>query len=312
MKVHFTEKDHTDIINLYIGGMYAKDIAKKYNVSGETILRILKKHNIEIKRYIRKSQFSDKDVQDMACLYDEGYSLKYIGDAYGVDESEIAFLFKKINKERRSPPRYHINENYFDCIDTQDKAYILGLFYADGYNDTKHNRIQLTLQEKDKHILVEILQKLDSDTPIRLVKKYKEHHKNCYWFTICNKHMSQTLASLGMVSGKSLILTFPKWLDKKLYSHFIRGYFDGDGHIDEHQGYRTNITSTESFCKSVQDILTEMDIESKMYNPPPYETTTRTLAITNKKNSKKFLDYLYKDAKMYLLRKFDAYIHRFA
>ena len=59
-------------------------------------------------------------------------------------------------------------------------------------------------------------------------------------------------------------------------------------------------------------ILTAMDIESKMYNPPPYETTTRTLAITNKKNSKKFLDYLYKDAKMYLLRKFDAYLHRFA
>lgn len=55
-----------------------------------------------------------------------------------------------------------------------------------------------------------------------------------------------------------------------------------------------------------------MDIESKIYNPPPYGTTTRTLAITNKKNSKKFLDYLYKDAKMYLLRKFDAYIHRFA
>ena len=95
MKVHFTEKDHADIINLYTGGMYAKDIAKKYNVSGETILRILKKYNIEIKRYIRKSQFSDKDVQDMVCLYDEGHSLKYIGDAYGVDETEISFLFMK-------------------------------------------------------------------------------------------------------------------------------------------------------------------------------------------------------------------------
>lgn len=225
MKVHFTEKDYTDIINLYTGGMYAKDIAKKYNVSGETILRILKKHNIEIKRYIRKSQFSDKDVQDMACLYDEGYSLKYIGDAYGVDETEISFLFKKINKARRSPPRYHINENYFDCIDTQDKAYILGLFYADGYNNTKNNHIQLMLQEKDKNILVEILQKIDSDTPIRLVKKYKEHHKNCYCFTICNKHMSQTLASLGMVSGKSLILTFPKWLDKKTIFTFYSWLF---------------------------------------------------------------------------------------
>lgn len=46
MKVHFTEKDHTDIINLYTGGMYAKDIAKKYNVSGETILRILRMRTV--------------------------------------------------------------------------------------------------------------------------------------------------------------------------------------------------------------------------------------------------------------------------
>lgn len=106
-------------------------------------------------------------------------------------------------------------------------------------------------------------------------------------------------------------MTFPELLDKKLYSHFIRGYFDGDGHVDEHKGYHTNITSTESFCESVKNILTTMDIESKMYNPQPYETTTRTLTMTNKKNSKKFLDYLYKDAKMYLLRKFDVYVRRF-
>lgn len=27
---------------------------------------------------------------------------------------------------------YHVNEHYFDNIDSDEKAYILGLFYADG------------------------------------------------------------------------------------------------------------------------------------------------------------------------------------
>lgn len=30
--------------------------------------------------------------------------------------------------------KYELNENYFNVIDSHEKAYILGFIYADGYN----------------------------------------------------------------------------------------------------------------------------------------------------------------------------------
>ena len=33
---------------------------------------------------------------------------------------------------RKRARKYKVNENYFDIIDTEDKAYFLGLLFADG------------------------------------------------------------------------------------------------------------------------------------------------------------------------------------
>lgn len=30
--------------------------------------------------------------------------------------------------------KYYFNENYFESINTYEKAYVLGFIYADGYN----------------------------------------------------------------------------------------------------------------------------------------------------------------------------------
>ena len=46
---------------------------------------------------------------------------------------------------------YTLNENYFEQIDTQEKAYFLGFLWADGCNC--NGVIHLVLQEKDKYIL---------------------------------------------------------------------------------------------------------------------------------------------------------------
>ena len=47
--------------------------------------------------------------------------------------------------------------------------------------------------------------------------------------------MSDDLINLGCVPKKSLILLPPKLKDE-LISHFIRGYFDGDGSIGKYNG----------------------------------------------------------------------------
>ena len=54
-----------------------------------------------------------------------------------------------------------INKNFFNKIDTEEKAYFLGFLYADGYNNTDRNSVALSLKEDDKEILEKYSEKTD-------------------------------------------------------------------------------------------------------------------------------------------------------
>jgi hypothetical protein len=49
--------------------------------------------------------------------------------------------------------KYKLNENYFEPIDSEEKAYFLGFLFADGYVDEQHHVIELTLHHQDREIL---------------------------------------------------------------------------------------------------------------------------------------------------------------
>ena len=72
-----------------------------------------------------------------------------------------------------------------------------------------------------------------------------------------------------------------------------------------------SITSTEKFCLKIQDILSKIGVETHLYNTKNENTSTRTLYIWNKDSCKKFLDYIYNDAELYLFRKYNIYINKF-
>ena len=113
-----------------------------------------------------------------------------------------------------------------------EKAYILGLLWADGYNDGK-GKISISLQERDVDILKKIKKEIETDIPLnyRNFSNYRQGWKNQYRLFINSKYMSEKLNSYGMHPNKSLDAIYPDWIDEQLYPHFIRGYCDGDGHI---------------------------------------------------------------------------------
>lgn len=252
--------------------------------------------------------------QKVVELYETGMSQMKIGELYNVDRTVIARILKRNNVQLRDPShrkrKYTLNENYFDEVDTPDKAYILGLLYADGCN--YKNSINITLQEKDKLILDEIKEKLGSNIPLyyRKLNEQNKNHQNVYSLTFTNQHLARRLRELGMLQRKSLILTFPEWLDKSLYSHFIRGYFDGDGCFC---GNMISIASTEQFCKHLQDVcLKELNITTYVKDVYDRENSpTKIFYVYGKNKVKKFLDYIYEDANMYIQRKYEHYIERF-
>ena len=249
-------------------------------------------------------------------LYKSGMSQIKIGKLYSVDRTTISRILRKNNVELRDPSHrkriYSLNENYFDEIDSPNKAYILGLLYADGCNYPPKNSVSLTLQEKDKTILDKIKEEIDSNIPLyyKNLNNKNQNHQNVYSLTLTNKHMSEQLEKLGVVQHKSLILTFPEWLDKLLYPHFIRGYFDGDGCLC---GNMVTICSTSQFCKYLQNIcLDKLNITT--YVKDVYgneESETKIFYVFGKNKVKVFLDYFYDNADIYIQRKYDAYIEKY-
>ena len=200
----------------------------------------------------------------------------------------------------------------FEKIDTEEKAYWLGFLYADGSVGSKENKIELGLAEKD----LKQIEKFKTFLKINNKISYRESSKS-YRISFRSDKCKQDLINLGCVPKKSLILTFPseEQVPNNLIKHFIRGYFDGDGHIPKDKYSRdAQFISTRSFCEYVQKYLKELlDINSvvtlniKDKNSPRYNGVTCTWRIKDKKSSKKFYDYIYKDANMYLKRKYEVY-----
>src|SRR5258706_2989612 len=132
-----------------------------------------------------------------------------------------------IRKSRKVPyPRkYPINESFFEKIDSEEKAYFLGLLFADGTNSIKKTEVKLALGEIDKHILSRLNNFFQPTKPLYF-QKSKLGRQNLYKLIINSKKISYRLNDLGIVPNKTHKLIFPKYLDNNLLKHFIRGYFD--------------------------------------------------------------------------------------
>ena len=214
--------------------------------------------------------------------------------------------------------KFPVNEDYFELIDSNNKAYFLGLLYADGCNHSTTNEVEISLQIGDAHILESFAKEMSCDKPLQIVKRSKPNNnlKDVARFSVSSRKMQSDLISLGVIKRKSLVLEFPKEkFDKKFMSHFVRGYFDGDGcfcpYIAKRHGYKqytVNFPAPTQFCNDFQDFLkTELGVTSSIASPARYKNGTKVLAISGHQVFK-FLDYIYTDAELKLERKYQKYL----
>ncbi len=302
-------KNKDDIVKLYTDGLTQQQIADRYNTSKSSIARFLRSIGITSKVII-----TEFDEQQMIELYKSGMIINDIANEFSIGEKRVSEILKRhsvqILPSYERQRKYSLNERYFDNIDTQDKAYLLGLLYADGCNSNGH--VSIRLQERDKDILSKMNIALDSNRPLRFID-YSSRVNNCqnqYSLDIVNQYMSNQLSLLGMVPNKSLILKFPEWLNEELHPHFIRGYFDGDGYVSKNcKNAKLSIVGTNYFCEKVKNIVyQDIGINACIYLCHKNEcTTTRTLQISGHNQIKKFLDYIYNNANLYLDRKYNVY-----
>lgn len=257
------------------------------------------------------------DVTMMYNEYMNGKSLNTLSKELHKDTRTIKKLFVnndlKLKSSSESSRKYNIKEDYFDIIDSEDKAYFLGFLYADGYNDTNRGAVNLSLMEKDKEILEVLNNILQPTKPLQFVNATKSNKQNQYRLVIANQHISNQLVTLGCSKTKTFNIIFPteEQVPSHLIHHFIRGVFDGDGcisiyKIGNYSKSNVSIISTISFLENLELFL----IKELNFNKvklierfPERNTNIRALCYSGKNRCKDFGNWLYRDATIFLKRK---------
>jgi hypothetical protein len=263
----------------------------------------------------RKTLNEKLDKEKLLIEYQKGKSIAQLSKENDISKSYLENIFKNIDIYLRSPSerccKLGKDETYFDFLDNQDKLYILGLLFADGYNSETRHTIKLSLKEEDMYILEKINKLLKSERNIKytLNKKYMKYYPA---LVISNKKLSDRLRDLGVVQNKSLILKYPSFIENnEMLRHFLRGYIDGDGYI----GYNT----ANKKCKVSIDIKGTYDLLSNIQNKlidifSISKTKIKMIGniyefkISQRYKIELILDWIYKDANLYLSRKYEKYI----
>jgi intein-encoded DNA endonuclease-like protein len=256
---------------------------------------------------MKKTHKFEKKIKEEICEeYMIGKSGPFLANKYNCSPPTIYYILKNNNIEIRKQTNLQrkykkINEEFFDIINNQNKAYFLGFLFADGHNSAKENKIRLSLNKVDKEILVKIRDLISPEQPLHFGKT-----NNIVTLQISNKHLSKQLKTYGIVGKKAFKIRFPFGKVNDYKSHFVRGYFDGDGSIYPINKSRTGfkITSNYNFLNDLNSVFSEeIKLNFPIYkNPPSYELKTSA-----KDKVYKFLNWIYQDADLYLERKYKRY-----
>lgn len=263
------------------------------------------------KKYIRlyKPSVININLDVIKILY-EDYKLPIykIAMLYGVSDVTIRnyFLKYEITTLKGHKVGKNSENNYFENIDTFDKAYFLGLIVADGNiinlssNTKNKKRLSLELTEEDKYIL----EKFNSYANLNshLIKCHKNDLKPRYRISICSIKIYDDLYNLGLRDNKSKLGTEMPKLKEELIPHFIRGYFDGDG-IAFKQGY-VGFCGSKNILEQIHDYLKKQGMSPRniwfnKYNHIYY------IQWTSLKDRKLFCEIIYNDKQdLFLKRKY--------
>jgi intein-encoded DNA endonuclease-like protein len=122
--------------------------------------------------------------------------------------------------------RKEYNQNYFENIDSEDKAYFLGFIYADGSLITdKRNSLYIKVHTKDSHIIETFINCINGE-----MIPWKSKSRDIIQVSVSGKKIIDDLLKIGLHQNKTFTLKYPK-IPIELERHFIRGFFDGDGCI---------------------------------------------------------------------------------
>ncbi len=173
---------------------------------------------------ISYSKLTPQHRQQIIEAFHKGMECRDIPTYLEVSERSVSRVLAEagINTKRRN--RYTLNEGYFDVIDSQVKAYLLGLMAADGCVTSTNYVVFESIQRE----LVELLKaELQYTGEIRVIEPpggYASHYR----INFSSERLATALSRYAVIAGRGIsgVYYFP---ESDYLGSYLLGYFDGDG-----------------------------------------------------------------------------------
>lgn len=228
--------------------------------------------------------------------------------------------------------KYNCNYDYFETIDSEQKAYWLGFIMADGSvihterirklktceTLQKRTYLQISLSSVDRKHLEKFSKAINSTYPINDYKVGKAGYKPGSPYSriiIEDEKLCNDLLKYGIHPNKQLRELYPENIDSEYDIAFIRGFFDGDGCISEHKNrhgnpeYEFSITGTKEILTSIVNKL-GLIMTDKRLKPrhPERNLNNYTMKFCGTVQVYNTMCSLYETATVYLDRKYNKYL----
>jgi thymidylate synthase ThyX len=180
-------------------------------------------------KLVPNDKMEESDVID---LYESGLSMKKISklskDKY--TEWQVYKILDSNDIERRGlGSKGIIHDDFFDKINTREKAYLLGFIQADG--NLHKDSFQISITQKNGWFIERMLK--DFIKP----STHGSKDGDCKQYSFTSERLYKSLVDKGIVPNKTYDMTPDNALDLwnsvpvSFKPHFLRGLMDGDGSL---------------------------------------------------------------------------------
>jgi hypothetical protein len=167
--------------DLYVNQGWTKaDIARKHNTYTSTVSNVLRKKGILPERQKKPRKYDDL-LPDFIKEYKKGMSLNEIAVKHDVDIKIVHTYLLNEGIELRTiteaTRQYPINETYFNVLDSDPKAYHLGIVFGKGFltKNVFSSFLDVSIHQKRKHLIQSLVEALQHENEEKINKENVTH-----------------------------------------------------------------------------------------------------------------------------------------
>jgi Mor family transcriptional regulator len=305
------EYDVAAIVADYESGLSLEKVSKKYKAGFATIGKILKSNGVTI----RGNQYTEDriNVQQLITDYQSNERIENIIERYELDAPTLYKVLKRqgVPLKGTVAPMIKRKKTFnYDFFKTEsiESAYWAGFIMADGcLNDQHENRnwrtmvlaIGLSMQDID-HLA------LFAET-IGIGKQYIETTFNRAMLRMSHPNFKADFERWGIVPRKTYNFVTPSIPDQ-LLPHYLRGWFDGDGHVKLSKNKeRLSLTGNASAISWYKNALTYCGYKGSICIEHKEGKVWSTLCVNGKLQVYQMAQVIRSDNDLRLHRKWEKF-----